>query len=121
MTAMASSPSQKPLSRNTTIALGVVALHVGALWALQSGLLRRAVEAVVPAEILVELIEPAKPIVTPPPPAPPVKRPQLQPPQPQPSCTLLLIDLITSGAMSCCRGSSERVLIKDITKTLERV
>ena len=84
MTAMASSPSQKLLSRNTTIALGVVALHVGALWALQSGLLRRAVEAVVPAEILVEFIEPAKPIVTPPPPAPPVKRPQLQPPQPQP-------------------------------------
>lgn len=73
----AAAPSSMPrtplLPRNTAIALGVVALHVGGLWALQSGLLRRAVEMVVPAEVLVEFIEPAKPIVTPPPPAPQAK------------------------------------------------
>lgn len=69
-----SSMSRTPLlPRNTAIALGVVALHVGGLWALQSGLLRRAVELVVPVEVLVEFIEPAQPIVTPPPPAPKVK------------------------------------------------
>lgn len=37
------------------IAVAVVGLHVLALWALQTGLLRRAAETVVPAEILVEL------------------------------------------------------------------
>ncbi|WP_342129363.1 energy transducer TonB [Hydrogenophaga sp. OTU3427] len=74
------------LPRNTAIALGVVALHVGGLWALQSGLLRRAVELVVPAEVLVEFIEPAKPIITPPPPAPRVKPQPVQqaPRQPAP-------------------------------------
>ena len=81
----AAAPSSMPrpplLPRNTAIALGVVALHVGALWALQSGLLRRAVEMVVPAEVLVEFIEPAKPIVTPPPPAP---QPKPQPVQKAP-------------------------------------
>lgn len=60
-----------------TIAVLVVGLHVGALWALQSGLLRRAVEAVVPAEILVELWSPPAPAVAPTPqprPAPAVLR-----------------------------------------------
>lgn len=84
-TAGAAAPSSMPrpplLPRNTAIALGVVALHVGGLWALQSGLLRRAVEMVVPAEVLVEFIEPAKPIVTPPPPAP---QPKPQPVQKAP-------------------------------------
>ena len=74
-------PRTPLLPRNTAIALGVVALHVGGLWALQSGLLRRAVEMVVPAEVLVEFIEPAKPIVTPPPPAP---QPKPQPAQKTP-------------------------------------
>ncbi|MDT8992110.1 energy transducer TonB [Curvibacter sp. APW13] len=40
-----------------TIAVAVVALHAAGLWALQSGLLRRAVETVVPAEILVEMLD----------------------------------------------------------------
>ncbi len=85
----AAAPSSMPrtplLPRNTAIALGVVALHVGGLWALQSGLLRRAVEMVVPAEVLVEFIEPAKPIVTPPP-APQAKPQPVQkaPAQPAP-------------------------------------
>ncbi|RYF73459.1 MAG: energy transducer TonB, partial [Comamonadaceae bacterium] len=36
------------LSRNTLIAGGVVLFHVAALWALQSGLIRKAAEVVVP-------------------------------------------------------------------------
>ena len=62
------------------IALSVVLLHIGALWALQSGLLLRAVQIILPAEILSEFIEPPAPKVMPPPPAspaPPV--PVLQP------------------------------------------
>ncbi len=73
------------LHRNTVIVLGVVLLHVGALWALQAGLLRRVVDMVVPAEILVEIMAPAAPPQpqvqakapaakpTPPAPTPPVK------------------------------------------------
>ena len=63
--------------RNTAIAAGVVLLHVGALWALQSGLLRRAVEVVVPVEVLAQIVQP------PPPPPPQVERPA-PPPPPQP-------------------------------------
>ena len=40
------------------IALLVVGLHALGLWALQAGMLRRAAEAVVPAEILVEIWSP---------------------------------------------------------------
>ncbi|MDO8450634.1 MAG: energy transducer TonB [Rhodoferax sp.] len=60
------------MNRNVIIALSVVVFHIAALWALQTGLLRRAVELVVPAEILSEFIEPPAPKVAPPPPAPPV-------------------------------------------------
>lgn len=60
--------------RNIAIAAGVVMLHVGALYALQSGLLRRAVEVVVPVAIVSELI-------TPPPPQP-APLPEVQPPRP---------------------------------------
>lgn len=52
-------------SRNTSIVVTVVAFHVAVLWAVQSGLLKRVVEVVVPAEILVEFVTPASP-----PPAP---------------------------------------------------
>lgn len=80
------------INRNLVIAGSVVVFHVAALWALQSGLLRRAVEIIVPAEILSEIIEPPKPKVVPPPPAPPVpvKQPVIRksepvlPPPPQP-------------------------------------
>jgi protein TonB len=62
-------------SRNTTIVLTVVGLHVAVLWAMQTGLLRRVVEVVVPAEILVEMMTPASP-----PPAPrPTPQPKVQP------------------------------------------
>ncbi|HRK37965.1 MAG TPA: energy transducer TonB, partial [Burkholderiaceae bacterium] len=78
------------LSRNATLAVAVVGLHVGGLYALQSGLLRRAVEVVVPVEVLAQFIEPAQPKVEPPPPPPPPPKPKVtqQPamnkPQPTP-------------------------------------
>lgn len=40
------------MSRNVRIVIAVLLLHGGALWALQSGLLRRAVELVIPAQVL---------------------------------------------------------------------
>ena len=62
-------------NRNVFIAGSVVLFHVAALWALQTGLLRRAVEIIVPAEILSEIITPPAPKVEPPPPAPPPVKP----------------------------------------------
>ncbi|HEX2547196.1 MAG TPA: energy transducer TonB [Ramlibacter sp.] len=77
----ASLPSSpvSPSRRNLLIAGGVVLLHVGALYALQSGLLRRAVEVIVPVAVVTEMITPPAPQVEPP--AQP--RPQV-PTQPQP-------------------------------------
>ncbi|HNV60501.1 MAG TPA: energy transducer TonB [Rhodoferax sp.] len=40
------------MSRNVRIVIAVLLLHGGALWALQSGLLRRAAELVIPAQVL---------------------------------------------------------------------
>ena len=60
------------VSRNAVIVGSVVALHVAGIWALQSGLVRKAAEVIVPAELLSEFIAPpAPPKVAPPPPAPP--------------------------------------------------
>lgn len=61
------------MNRNVVIAGGVVVIHAALLWALQTGLLRRAVEIIVPAQILSEIIAPA------PPPAPPPPQPRPQP------------------------------------------
>lgn len=73
-----------PISRNIVIAVSVVVFHVAVLWAMQNGLLRRAVEHVVPAEILTHIIEIEPPKVAPPPPPPPPKpapkTPKLPPP-----------------------------------------
>ncbi|WP_200844039.1 hypothetical protein, partial [Pantoea sp. 18069] len=55
------------MSRNAVIASSVVLLHVAGIWALQSGLMRKAVELVVPAEVLAEFIAPPAPEVAPPP------------------------------------------------------
>lgn len=78
-------------SRNTLIALAVVGFHLLAVWALQTGLLRRAVEIIVPAQILSEFIEPPAPKAVPPPPPPlpplvkqPVAKQPVAPPAPQP-------------------------------------
>ena len=63
------------LSRNAVIVLSVVALHVGLIWALQSGLLRHTAELIVPVELLAQFIEPPAPTVKPVPPAPPTPAP----------------------------------------------
>ena len=66
--------AQRPraqFSRNTVIGLVVVALHVGAIWALQSGLMRHEPEIIVPVEVLAQLIEAPQPQIDPTPPAPP--------------------------------------------------
>ncbi|MDP3139942.1 MAG: hypothetical protein Q8N17_26845, partial [Burkholderiaceae bacterium] len=66
--------------RNVVIAAAVLVLHVLVLWAMQTGLLRRAVEIVVPVAMLSEILDPPKPRAEPPtppppPPPPPVRRP----------------------------------------------
>ena len=65
------------LSRNAVIALSVVTLHVAALWALQSGLMRKAAEIIIPAEVLSEFLtpQPPAPPAPPTPPAPPPPKP----------------------------------------------
>ena len=70
-----------PSRRNLAIAGGVVLFHVAALWALQTGLLRRAVEVVVPVAVLSDIITPPAPKVEPPPPA------KVEPPPPAPQPT----------------------------------
>ncbi len=60
-----------PLSRNAAIVLAVLVLHVLFIWALQSGLLMRAAEIIVPAEVLSQFIEPPAPKADPVPPVTP--------------------------------------------------
>jgi protein TonB len=59
------------LTRNVMIALFIIIFHVFALWALQSGLLRRAVTVFVPVEVISEVVEAPRPVVPPPPVPPP--------------------------------------------------
>ena len=79
------------MDRRIPIVIAVVGLHVLGLWALQAGLLRRAVELVVPVSVLSEVIEPPQPQVTPTPsqpqprPAPVPKAAPHPPPTPQPA------------------------------------
>lgn len=56
---------KKTLSRNAVIAIAVVILHIAFLWALQSGLLMRGAELLVPVEVLAQFIEPPVPKVEP--------------------------------------------------------
>ena len=77
-------PSVFGLSRNVVIASGVIVFHAAALWALQSGLLRRAAEVVIPVEIMSQFFEPPKPKVEPPPPPPPPPKVAKAPPPPRP-------------------------------------
>lgn len=78
------------ISRNAFIALSVVLLHVGFIYALYSGLLMRAVEMVVPVVMLSQFIEPPqpeKPRQPPPPPLPLPTPPPAVKPQPKPAVT----------------------------------
>lgn len=49
---------RQPLNRHVLVALVVVVLHVAVVWTLQSGLLMRIAEIVVPVEILAQMVEP---------------------------------------------------------------
>lgn len=72
------------VSRNTAIVISVVLFHVLALWAMQAGLLRRMVEVIVPAEILVEMMAPPAPEQKP----QPLPQPKVQVKAPTPRPTL---------------------------------
>ena len=58
--------------RIALIASAVLMFHVFAIWALQTGLLMRAVEVVVPVEVLAQIMEPPKPMA---PKSPPIDAP----------------------------------------------
>ncbi len=76
-------PPKPLLSRNVTIALSVVALHVGVIWALQSGLLIRAAEILIPVTVLSQWVDaPAQPAKPQPPAAPKPPTPTKPPPAP---------------------------------------
>lgn len=82
---MALAPTPR-MDRRIPIVIAVVGFHVLGLWALQTGLLRRAVELVVPVQVLADFIEPPQPQIEPTPPAP---QPRVAPvpkaaPQPRP-------------------------------------
>jgi len=62
--------TRKPPTRMFMIAGGVVLFHVAALWVLQTGLIQRVVEVLVPVTLLSDIIEPPRPKVAPPPPKP---------------------------------------------------
>jgi len=88
------------MSRNLRIVLAVLLLHGGALWALQSGLLRKVAELVVPAEILVEMAAPAaaQPEKPAPVPAPVAARvPQARPITPTTPTTLAIQETTPSA------------------------
>lgn len=101
-----------PISRNALIAGGVIVFHLAALWALQTGLLRRAVEVVVPVELLSSIVTPPAPRAEETPPAPlsqqspPPKVQRIQrpvaPPAPQP-----VAPVQAAAAPDAPRGVSE--------------
>ncbi len=65
-----------PQNRNVAIAGGVVLLHLLVLWAMQTGLLRRAVETVIPVEIISDIMTPPEVLPPPPPRVRPTPKPQ---------------------------------------------
>jgi len=67
------------LNRNLAIAGSVVVFHAALIWAIQTGLIRRAVEVIVPVEMLSSIITPPVPKPETPPPPPPVPVPVKQP------------------------------------------
>ncbi len=82
------------MNRKLPVVAAVLMIHLLALWALQTGLLRRAFEVVVPVQLLAAVVEPPKAEIAPPRhiPAPPpqlVIKPQrpVQPVPPVPMAT----------------------------------
>ena len=76
-------PSYFSAHRNVIIAGSVLVFHALAIWALQTGLIMRAVEIIVPIEVLAQIIDLPTPKVTPAPPEPlePVKQVAAKPKQ----------------------------------------
>jgi protein TonB len=75
--------------RNLAVAAGVLLLHVGGVWALQSGLVQRVAESVLPVQLVAVLVEPERPVMEPPrreepPPPPPLVRKVAPAPAPRP-------------------------------------
>ena len=97
MSSHANMPSFIDKHRNTVITVAVLLFHGLAIWALQSGLLMRAVEVVVPAEILAQIVDLPATQVAPAPKAPePVKQEMNKPkPAAQVSPTVLAIENAT--------------------------
>lgn len=77
--------SVDPARRTVLVVIGVLVFHVALLWALQSGLLKRVVELVVPVQMISEFIEPPTPKVAPPPPQPPTPAKPVNKKPPAPS------------------------------------
>ncbi|WP_082605511.1 energy transducer TonB [Curvibacter sp. PAE-UM] len=101
------------MNRRLLIAASVVLLHVGVLWALQSGLMRRAVEVIIPGEILSEFISPPAPEAqkpqTPAPPRKPEPAPpkaQVQPPTPQPVTATAPAPAVAQAAPAAIEAST---------------
>ncbi|KRI01045.1 energy transducer TonB [Curvibacter sp. PAE-UM] len=104
---------QPTMNRRLLIAASVVLLHVGVLWALQSGLMRRAVEVIIPGEILSEFISPPAPEAqkpqTPAPPRKPEPAPpkaQVQPPTPQPVTATAPAPAVAQAAPAAIEAST---------------
>ncbi|HMN91642.1 MAG TPA: energy transducer TonB [Hydrogenophaga sp.] len=70
------------MSARLLIVVAVIGAHILGLWALQSGLLRRVVETIVPVQVLADFVQLPQPQVEPAPP-PPAARPE--PPRPRPA------------------------------------
>jgi periplasmic protein TonB len=89
------------LSRNAVVAGSVVLFHIAALWALQTGLVRRAIEIVIPATLLSEMISPPAPKEEPPVPMPkppaPVTR-KIEPRLPTPPQPVAIADTTAPNA-----------------------
>lgn len=71
MTLALPKPSFFAANRNVVIAGSVLLFHALAIWALQTGLLMRAVEMIVPVEMLAQMVELPTPKADPAPPKPP--------------------------------------------------
>ncbi len=80
-----SSTSSTRISKRLAVVGTVIGLHVVGLWAMQSGLIARVVEIVVPVQVMAEMIEAPQPEIPPAPPPPaPKPQPVVNKPRPMP-------------------------------------
>jgi protein TonB len=77
------------MNQRLIVVTAVVLAHIGGLWALQNGLLQRAIEVIIPVTVMAEVIEPAQPQVepaaAPTPPAPAIRHQKTVPDLPAPT------------------------------------